>query len=159
VRGIPGITDVATTTNVPLVGGSWTLGVRAGAVEDSARFTWVSPGYFRTLGIRQIEGRDFDGTDTSTSRSVAVVNQMFVREFLGGGPAIGRTFRSVAEPGYAATDYVIVGVVGDTKYNEIRGPSYPMAFAPAWQWPGLTRGYTTLMIRSTLAPKAAIESV
>jgi predicted permease len=158
VRAIPGVIDVATTTNVPLLGGSWTHGVRIEAAEGSSKFTWVSPGYFRTMGIPLVKGRGIDERDTSTSRRVAVVNQMFVREFLGGANPIGHVLRTGAEPDFPATDYEIVGVIADTKYNELRGKSYPITFAPAGQYPMLGP-WATLMIHADTAPPATMAAV
>ena len=158
IRSIPGVVDAATTTNVPLLGGSWTHGVKIGAVEDSSKFTWVSPGYFRTMGIPLLEGRGFDERDTSSSRRVAIVNQMFARVFVGGASPIGRVLRTNPEPDFPATDYEIVGVIADTKYNELRGRGYPMTFAPAGQYPVLGP-WATVLVHSTTAPTVTMDAV
>jgi predicted permease len=135
IRSVPGVLDAATTTNVPLLGGSWTHGVRVGAVEDSSKFTWVSPSYFKTMGISIVAGRGFRDNDTATSPRVAVVNQTFIKQFLGGANPIGRTLTTAPEPDYPSTTYEIVGVIPDTKYNDIREETPPMTFAPASQFP------------------------
>ncbi len=135
VRSIPGVLNAASTTNVPLVGGSWEHGIRAGSIEGLSKFTWVSPGYFATMGIPLIIGRDFNRNDTSGSRRVAVVNQTFVRRFLRNANPIGETLRTEPEPDFPSTLYQVVGVIPDTKYNDIRGPTPPMTFAPASQYP------------------------
>jgi hypothetical protein len=129
-----------------------------GAAENSSKFTWVSRGYFRTMGIPMLEGRAFDEHDTSGSRRVAIVNQTFVRVFLGGASPIGRTLRTIAEPDFPATDYEIVGVIPDTKYNELRGGTYPMTFAPAGQYPALGP-WASVMIHSETAPTVTMDSV
>ena len=113
VRSIPGVVDAATTTTVPLLGGSWTHGVRVGAVEDSSKFTWVSPTYFKTMGISIQAGRGFSNNDTATSPRVAVVNQTFIKHFLGGANPIGHTLTTAPEPDYPSTTYEIVGVIPD----------------------------------------------
>ena len=158
VRAVPGVTEVATTTNVPLMGSSWTHGVRVGAAAGSSKFTWISPGYFRTMGVPLLAGRGVDDRDTSTSRRVAVVNEMFVRQFLGGVSPIGRVLRTGAEPNFPATDYEIVGVVADTKYNDLRGESYPIAFAPAGQYPRLGP-WANLMIHADTPPAATMAAI
>ncbi len=158
IRSIPGVIDAATTTNIPLLGGSWTHGVKIGAVENSSKFTWVSPGYFRTMGIPVLEGRGFDEHDTSTSRRVAIVNQMFARVFLGGASPIGRVLRTSPEPNFPATEYEIVGVIPDTKYNELRGDSYPMTFAPAGQYPVLG-SWANVLIHSQTDPGVTMDAV
>jgi predicted permease len=158
VRGVSGVLEAATTTNVPLWGGSWSHGITVGAKEGGSQFTWVSPGYFRTMGIALLRGRDFAGNDTATSTRVAVVNQAFVRELLGGADPIGRTLRTHPEPNYPATEYEIVGVVPDTRYNDLRGEMPPQVFAPAAQFPALGP-WAALMIHVDVAPEAAIAAV
>ena len=154
VRATPGVLHAATTTNTPLLGSSWEHGVRVGPVEANSKFTWVSPGYFDTMGIPVVRGRDFDRNDTAASTRVAVVNQTFVRRFLGGADPIGQTLRTIREPNYPATVYEIVGVIPDTQYNDLRGKTPPMTFAPASQLPA-PGPWTGLMIHSN-APAAAI---
>ena len=83
VQATPGVLSAATTTNVPLLGGSWTHGVRVGSKEADSKFTWVSTDYFSTMGIPVIRGRGFNGNDTSTSQRVAVVNETFARQLTG----------------------------------------------------------------------------
>jgi predicted permease len=156
VRATPGVLDAATTTNTPLNGSSWGHGVRVGSVEGDSMFTWVSPGYFTTMGIPVVLGRDFTQNDTAASTRVAVVNQTFVHKLLAGADPIGRTLRTGAEPNYPSTVYEIVGVIPDTQYNDLRGQTPPMAFAPASQFP--SQGpWSVIMVRSN-APPAAISA-
>jgi putative ABC transport system permease protein len=158
VRSIPGILGAATTTMTPLGGGSWGHGIRIGAVEDSSRFTWVSPGYFETMGIPLLTGRSFNEKDTGGSRRVAVVNQTFVRRFLKGANPIGQTLRTSPEPDFPSTLYEIVGVIPDTKYDSLRSDTPPMTFAPASQFPAPGRG-AAMMIHSNEPPALVIDSV
>ena len=156
VRTIPQVESAATTTHVPFFG-SWTLGVRVEGVEDSSKFTWASPGYFQTLQIPLIAGRDFNERDLTTSPRVAVVSETFVRKFLAAVHPIGKLIRTAPEPYYPAAAYEIVGVVRDTKYSGLReGVPPPEAYAPASQYPD-PRWYTTVLIRSS-APASRIMS-
>jgi predicted permease len=154
VRATPGVLNAATTTNSPLLGSSWEHGVRVGSVEANSKFTWVSPGYFDTMGIPIVRGRTFNQNDTATSTPIAVVNQTFVRKFLGGTDPIGQTFRSEQEGDYPSTLYEIVGVIPDTQYNDLRSQTPPMTFEPAAQLPA-PGPWTGLMVHSN-APPAAI---
>ena len=156
VRSVPGVIDAATTTNVPLLGGSWTHGVRVGAVEDSSKFTWVSPDYFKTMGIPIQSGRGFNDNDTASSPRVAVVNHTFIKRFLGGADPIGHRLTTAPEPDYPSTTYEIVGVIPDTKYGDIREGTPPMTFAPAPQYP-VQVSWTRLMIYSSAPVEAAIR--
>ena len=156
VRSVPGVLDAATTTNIPLLGGSWTHSIHVGAAEGSSKFTWVSPDYFRTMGIPLQAGRGISEKDTETSPRVAVVNHAFIRQFLGGASPIGQTLTTNPEPQYPATSYLIVGVIPDTKYNDIRDGTPPMAFAPASQYPN-QRSWTHMMIYANAPVQAAIK--
>jgi predicted permease len=156
IRSAPGVLSAATTTHVPLVGGSWTHIVTIGNAEGSPRFAWVSPGYFQTMGIPIVSGRDFLPTDTGSSQHVAIVNQAFVRSLLNGANPIGLTLRTHPEPDFPATDYQIVGVIPDTKYNDLRGETPPMTFAPQSQFPN-PEPFTAIMIRTATPPSAAIN--
>jgi predicted permease len=147
VRRLPGVVAAATTTNVPLLGSSWSHGVTVGSTVNSAKFTWVSPGYFETMGLRLRQGRDLERHDTRTSPRVAVVNQAFVRDFLGGADPIGKTLRTGEEPDYPSTVYEIVGVVTDSRYADIRGGIPPQVFAPATQHPP-NRKWAAIMVRA-----------
>ena len=160
VRSIPGILGAATTTNVPLLGSSWGHGVHIGSAEGGSMFTWVSPGYFQTMGIPLLTGRDFNQNDTAASQHVAVVNQAFVRQLLGGASPIGKTLRTDPEPNYPSTVYEIVGVIPDTQYNDLRGATPAMTFAPASQFPAQAQGpWVAMMIHSNLAPGTVVQSV
>lgn len=156
VRSIPGILGVATTTNIPLLGGSWTHGVHVGSAVGDSKFTWVSPGYFQTMGIPLIAGRGFDQNDTKASQRVAVVNQAFVRRFIGGGDSTGKSLRTDPEPGYPSAVYEIVGVIPDTKYNELRAETPPMVFAPASQPEHAAGGFFVAMMIHSNAPSTNV---
>ena len=136
IQATPGVLSAATTTLVPLRGASWEHRVRVGPAEATSKFTWVSPGYFTTMGIPVIRGRGFNQNDTGTSQRVAIVNEAFARRLSGGANPIGQTLRTIQEPGYPSTVYQIVGVIPDTKYNDIRGETPAQTFAPATQFPG-----------------------
>ncbi len=155
IRSVPGVRSAAISTRVPLVGGSWEHGVRVGAREGTSKFTWVSPDYFQTMDIPIVRGRGFGRDDTASSPQVAIVNETFVRQFLSGNP-IGQTLRTNAEPDYPSTLYEIVGVMPDTRYNDIRSATPPMTFAPVSQFPA-QGPWGLVMIRSDL-PAAAIAA-
>jgi predicted permease len=78
----------------------------------------VGPKFFETMGIPLVLGRSIGEGDTAAAPKVAVVNEKFVHQFLGGENPIGRRF-GFGDP-KTATDYGIVGVVGDTKYSDLR---------------------------------------
>src|SRR5262245_30012429 len=119
VRAIPGVEFAATSTHSPLNGSSWTLSLSVPpGTHNWSKFTWVSPGFFQTMGIRLVSGRDFNEFDTENSAKVLLINEMFAKKVFGGENPIGKTVRSLAEPGYKDTLYEVVGLVADTKYDD-----------------------------------------
>lgn len=158
VRSIPGVLNVATTTHVPLIGGSWGHGITIGKMDGGASFTWASPEYFETMGIPLIKGRGFTDTDTAASQRVAVVNQTFVRRFSNGIDPIGQTLRTHPEPNYPSTVYQIVGVMADSKYENLRDETPPFVIAPSTQFPD-QRPNTAMLVRSNLPPEVMADSM
>ncbi|HKS82083.1 MAG TPA: ABC transporter permease [Candidatus Acidoferrales bacterium] len=135
IRLIPQVESAATTTHLPFAG-SWTSGIRINDREGSTKFTWASPGYFQTLGIPVISGRDFAESDTRNSPHVTVVSESFLREFLPNENPVGKVIRTAPEPNFPATTYEIVGVVKNTKYQNLReSVTPPEAYAPYDQYP------------------------
>ena len=163
VRAIPGVDAAADASVIPLDGSSWTMGVEAAGAKSgeggSSRFDWVGPEFFKTLQIPVLAGRAFDEHDTTNSPSVAIVNETFARELLNGVNPIGRTFRTVAEPGYPETVYQIVGVVKDTKYQELRESQQAICFAPSSQYPLGGGPFAQILIRSNVPLPALTEQV
>jgi predicted permease len=93
----------------------------------------VPPGYFKLLGIRMLEGRDFTEQDTDEAPTVIIVNETFARRFFHGGNPIGRKLRCERRP------VTVVGLVKDSKYHTpLEGPT-PFFYIPFRQWfkPGL----------------------
>ena len=114
-RELPGVVD-AVVTDVPLLsGGNRSDGFSAAGdttKTTTADLYMVAPGFFRTLGIPLLAGRDF-GNEAANAPSVAVVNRRFAELVFGGANPIGRV---VNGPSGALE---IVGVVGDSKSRTI----------------------------------------
>ncbi len=158
VRSAPGVLNAASTTNVPLTGGSWEHGVHAGSQHGVSKFTWVSPTYFDTMRIPLIMGRQFGESDRNGSQPVAIVNRTFVQRYLGDVNPIGHELRTDAEPNYPSTTYRVVGVIPDTKYNDVRGVTPAMVFAPAAQFPD-PGPFAALVVYSNLKSAAVVSSI
>ncbi len=151
-QAIPGVQSAATTTLIPLSGMSWTHGIRIagahGETSGQAKFTWISPTYFETVGMPLLRGRGFGARDTVSSRGVMVVNETFVRQYLDPAKAIGTVVRTVAEPEYPSLDREIVGVVRDAKYGGLKDDVPASAFVPISQHPA-PQPWAFLAIRSS----------
>jgi len=130
----PGVTAVSYDDSAPLgfSGGSWeTLEVEGyvpGPNENMKIYRdLVSPGYFETMKIPLVEGRDFDLRDDSASLKVMIVNQEFVRRFLANRSVIGRRVHGWGEW------FTIVGVVKDSKYHRVTESPQPYFYIPIRQ--------------------------
>ncbi|HEV8040443.1 MAG TPA: ABC transporter permease [Bryobacteraceae bacterium] len=134
VRRIPGV-DAAAQTAFIVWGDYSDAGIfdNARQFKGITRLNWVDPGYIRTLQIALLSGRDFNMQDTLASQRVAIVNQAFARKVFGAGNPIGKSFQMGAEPGQKPRVHVIVGLVKNTKYADLREDFPPIAFLPAAQ--------------------------
>jgi predicted permease len=127
---IPGVRQ-ATFSNLALLGGS-SMNMRVtvpGARETRTSGLYVGPAFFETLQIPLIRGRGVEERDGAGAPAVAVVNELFARTHFGGEDAIGRTF-TIAP---AATPVEIVGVVGNTRYANVKQDLEPLAYLSAAQ--------------------------
>jgi predicted permease len=158
VRSTPQVDSAATSTRA-LFSGNWSSTITVEGLQGSSKFTWVSPGYFQTLQIPFLSGRDFNDRDLTTSTRVAVVSQTFVHKFLNGSEPIGKLIRTAPEPYFPAATYEIVGVVRDTKYEGLREEvTPPEAFAPASQYP-FPAWWTEVILRSYAPPAQIISAI
>jgi predicted permease len=90
--------------------------------------------YFETLGIPLTAGRDFTRADSETAGRVAIVNESFVRRFLGADAPLGRdVYFGQIQPDVPGLR--IVGVVRDTKYHGVRQETVPLIYVPLAQEP------------------------
>ena len=137
IRTIPGVENTATTSLVPLTGSGWELQVLPTGADTplTSEFSWVSPSYFETLQIPLLAGRGIADLDTETSARVLVVNENFTNRFFAGENPVGRRVRSLAEPGYEETEYEIVGLVGNTKSENLEEAPLAIAYASYTQDP------------------------
>jgi predicted permease len=156
VRSTPQVESAATTTNFLIGSGMWSLITRTDGATRDVRFTWVSPGFFTTLGTPILAGRDFGSNDGRTSSRVALVNEVFAHMFFPGSDPIGKTFQTMAEPDYPEVEYEIVGLVRNTRYLTLQAAEPPMVYAPASQFPSGVVG-NMIFIRSR-APLAGVEA-
>ena len=155
----PGVTSVATAAVSILAGNEWDSstsveGHQAKDGEDmQAYMNALSPGYFKTMGIPIIEGRDFTRADAKENPSVAIVNQKFARHFFGEKSAIGRRIGRGTGPN-TKLDVEIIGVVADSLYEGPREGVRRQVF-----WPNWGRGGVTFYMRTTDASSAAYNMV
>lgn len=158
-RAIPGVAAAGVGSRGLMRGtGFKTTIVRPGATATDADFmntsiNIVSAGYFDTMRMRIIAGRDFRESESADAKSRAViVNQAFVRRIFPDVDAIGQRFgQSQDSPGYQ-----IVGVVSDAKYRSLREEIPPTVYN---NWRGDFAGAFILHVRTVGKPELVINAV
>jgi predicted permease len=162
IRALPGVTDAAYISGLPMVwgGGIWPVGINGVELErrstNTASLRFVTPGFFRTLRIPLHRGRDVAETDNQASQHVAVVSESFVGRYWPGQDVIGKTFH------FAMRERTIVGVVGNVRVRGLERESEPQVYLPYRQQPdGGLWGYTPkdLVIASTTALDPLVPAV
>jgi predicted permease len=148
----------------PMSGSNWSGGI---AVEGYApppnsnafsQWVWVGPRYVETLGMTLLLGRDLTERDTQSLRKVALVNESFVRQYLGGRDPVGRRFSFQSAD--LESDFEIVGVVRDLKFNDPRQQVWPVAFIPLGQAPFIPARYAEyLEVRTHGEPTSVAAAV
>jgi len=96
--------------------------------EIHSRFDHIGPGYFSTVGIPLLRGREIGPQDSVVGPRAAVINQAFAREFFPNTDPLGKHVRDTF-PGNPS-EMQVVGVVADAKSNSLREPARPRIFAP-----------------------------
>ena len=153
LAAIPGVRGVGASL-LPLVAGSnWKTDVTVeGAAPDPhadnrASIDEVGPGFFGTLGIPLIAGREFTERDNATAPKVAIVNQQFASHLLAGRSALGRKFgfSDAKKP-----DIEIVGVVKDSHYAGVKQEPPRLFYMPWRQDKDFGLGSLNFYVRSAL---------
>ena len=97
---VPGVQGAAAVETLPmtggLTGGSFQIEDRPKAadwVDTLVQYNFVTPGYFRIMGIPLLQGRDFDQRDTGTAMPVGIINDTLARQFFPDDNPIGHRFR------------------------------------------------------------------
>ena len=157
----PGVTDVSAAL-VPALGGSnWGTdvgveGFKGGPdIDSNSRFNEVGPGYFKTMGIPLLAGREFTRSDKLGGPKVAVVNETFAKKFNLGTDVVGKR---LGTDGYnGKLDVEIVGFAKDAKYSEVKGTIPPLFFQPYRQDDRV--GSITFYVRTASAPEQIIQTI
>jgi predicted permease len=156
----PGVTSVSAGLVALLAGNNWGNSVRvqgfaAGPDTDTnSRFNGVGPGYFRTLGVPLIAGREFTTADTIGAPKVAIVNEQFAKKFNLGRDAIGKRMGSGEGK---ELDIEIVGLVPNIKYSEVKQEVPPVYYTPYRQNENL--GSLTFYVRTSLDPMKFLPTI
>lgn len=159
IRATPGVKTAGLAADALLSGDEWdsTTSVEGHEAKDGedmqAFMNAISPGYFQTMGIPLLEGRDFDRRDMREEARVAIVNEKFARHFFGDKSAIGRHLGRGSGPG-TKLDIEIVGVVGDALFEGPREGVHRQVFIPNWG-----NGGAAFYVRASLGTPSVFRGV
>jgi predicted permease len=172
VSALPGVTGMAFAQIGLLEGNEWDSSMSVEGYEPKPGESMnpycnaVSPGYFKTMGIPLIAGRDFDDRDARfeagdpkaqlPSYKVAIVNESFAKRYFGDRSPLGRHIGFGMNPG-TKTPIEIVGVVKDSKYTGVRDDIPRQVFFAFME--NDTVGGGVMYVRTTSQPDAAFGAV
>jgi predicted permease len=173
VSALPGVSSAAFAQIGLLEGNEWDSSISVEGYEPKPGENMnpycnaVSPGYFKTMGMALVAGRDFDERDaryetvvpqpnTPPSYKVAIVNESYAKHYFGDRSAIGRHIGFGMNPG-TKTPIEIIGVVKDAKYTGVRDDIPRQVFFAFLE--GDFAGSAVIYVRTAIRPEAAFGSI
>jgi predicted permease len=155
VRRLPGVTSAAVSTCglVANCSSSSSFRIEGADSRGSIQDNWVGPGYFATVGIHLVGGREFEERDTATSPRVAIISESIARRYFPGASALGRRV------GFDKLDTEIVGVVRDARSVTLHAPPVSMVYFPIDQPAEFTTFPGNLDVRVAGSPGQAATAL
>lgn len=153
IKRIPGVKSAAVTAVVPLGGDALVASFHPAGRSDipgtRPSTLSVGPGYFATLSIPVLQGREFAETDRNGTPAVALVNQTFAKTYFSGQRVLGQRVEIGGE-----SDAQIVGIVRDSKIDTIGEAPKSVVYYPYAQRPGRL----TVIARTARSPAATLPA-
>jgi predicted permease len=162
LRAIPGVTGVASSIVPLLAGNNWGTDVSVQGftngpdIDNNSRYNAVSAGYFTTMGIPLLAGRDFTPSDLKGGPRVAIVNETFAKKFNMGTDVVGK-FMSNQGGGADSLNIQIIGFAKDAKYSSVKNEIPPLFFLP-WHQDGNV-GSLSFYVRTALPPEQMVQQI
>ena len=160
LRALPGVTNAAVAATIPTGeiqnGGPIVIEGRAveqGTSGPTAGSNYVSTGYFESMGIRLLRGRDFAEADSASSQYVAVINEEMASRYWPKEDPIGKRFSTREEPGHLIE---VIGIAKNSKTGDLMGDLTPFFYAPVSQH---YTSLTFLHVRTAGTPESAAGTV
>jgi putative ABC transport system permease protein len=160
LQSSPGVRSAAISSGIPFGNGNYTSTPIVAAGQSvlpsgtAVPIDWriVSPGYFKTMRIPLLAGRDFTDADNNATLPVTVVSEATAKKFWGDSSPIGRAFYRSAVP---KTVFTVVGVVADVRNTALNQESPAVYYPMAWHvWPLMD-----VAVRSEGAPEALLPTI
>jgi len=158
-EAIPGVRSAALSSVAPLSGRVWGTEIEiegreagAGARAVAANFSAIWPGFFRTLGVPLVTGRDFGAGDVRGAPPVVIVNETLAKRYWPDGSPIGRRLKLWGDD---EPFREVVAVARDTKYDELTEDPRPFLYLPERQTTAVPEPMT-LLVRADGDPASLI---
>lgn len=152
--GLPGVQRASGIHLLPFTAGNWRFPYLAeghpppaDAPLPAANFRVTTPGYFETVGIPLLAGRDFNADDRGDGEPVLIINERMARQLWPGENAVGREIRL-----FGSDRYQVVGVVGNVRQHALDREPLPEMYVPHARWQRVT--FMTIMLRMDRSPRA-----
>ena len=136
VRSLPGVEAASATGTLPLNGSTWGRSltvegypVLSGGQAPSVQHTVVTPGYFRTMGISLLAGRDFNDADAKDSPDVTIIDDRLARQYWPNESPIGKRIR-FGPPEDNEPWHTIVGVVSAIRHERVQEETDASIYLP-----------------------------
>ncbi len=162
VRSLPGVQAAAATATLPLSGGNWgrSLTVEGYPVlpvgqAPMIQHTVVTPGYFRTMGISLLAGRDFTDADAKGSPDVTIVDERLAREYWPNDTPIGKRVR-FGPPEDNEPWHTVIGVVSAVRHQRVQEDTRKSVYLPHLKMP--VTGMS-LVARTSSDPKDLVAAI
>ena len=161
LAAIPGVNGVTSSFIALIAGSNWGSSVSVQGfkkdpdTDDNARFNMVGAGYFKTLGVPVLQGREFTDADAMGTTKVAIVNEAFAKKFNLGRDAVGKMMGSGRDGD--SLNIQIVGLVKNAKYSDVKDEVPPLFFYP-WRQDS-TIGSINFYVKTNLAPEQLLRTI
>jgi putative ABC transport system permease protein len=163
LKALPGIVEATETSTLPPYGGipsDIEIPGKTHAEKWNALFQLCSEGYFGVVKIQFVGGRGFTEAEVNGARKLAVVNQTFVKKYLGNENPIGRQVRIARlaefEDAVKEPTFEIIGLVADAKNQGLQDPVMPEIWLP---YTVTGSGFRGILVRTAGEPMAMMNAV
>jgi predicted permease len=156
VAAVPGAESASLAYVLPVTAGGIRMDVQGSSMTPAIQgmaaveLLPVSPGFFRTLGLPLVAGRDFNQADSRNAPKVTVVNETMRQRLWGSSNPVGQPLSIGGDM------YQVVGIARDTKYRSLRESPRMVMYLPYAQ---AHQSSANLLVRTSLPPERIVEGV
>lgn len=160
---LPGIRGATLMDNGLFGGGDsnsdvFVQGKPAAPGAQESRWDTVGPNYFSTMGIPILYGREIGPQDSGRGQRVGVLNQTAARFFFGNANPIGQHMVVRTTEGLSSSDFIVIGVVADSKHGSVREKQQRRFYIPFFNPIG-ERNYANILVRTSADPALAAPMI